>query len=446
MFKATKTYALNIWDILNSSYWFIPSLLAFLSIIFSIILTSIDLHLDQNQLPEWIITTTESARASLSTITGAMIAVTGTVFSITIVTLSLTSQQFGPRLLRTFMLDTVTQVTLGVFLSTALYCVLITRVIEKHSEGLDINTPHIAVTFGVVLMVVSIAMLIFFIHHIAVLIQAPRIVQNVGIELNSAIDRLFPETIGARIKNSEENSKENIIAKLKKNSTKTIQVESKKEGYLQALSADILLDLAQEQDIVIEYKCRPGDFIIEGSKIACVYGDSDSKILSDYINESIIVGMRRTPRQDLECAILELVEVAVRSLSPGINDPFTAMSCIDRLAASMCRLVRRSAPSPVRCDRNNNARLLLDTTEFPAILNSAFQLIRQHARSSVGIMICLLEALVKIAEFAKRDSDKKAIMTHGTMIFNMAGAIDEKSDYDDIERRFYKLKNKLGVA
>ncbi|MCB0337327.1 MAG: DUF2254 domain-containing protein, partial [Bdellovibrionales bacterium] len=169
MMKATKTTLLNFWDSLRSSYWFIPTLLVMLASLLSLVLASLDTTLSGEALPAWIVTSTDAARATLSTIIGAMIAVTGTVFSITIVTLSLTSQQFGPRLLRTFMLDFITQLTLGVFLSTALYCTLIIRIVEQQADG----PPHLAVMFGVILMVVSIAMLIVFIHNIAVLIQAP---------------------------------------------------------------------------------------------------------------------------------------------------------------------------------------------------------------------------------------------------------------------------------
>ena len=191
-----KTYFLNLWDTARTSYWFVPSIFAATALILSFGMPLVDESILNSgiQLPEWIFTTTSTARTTLSAMASAMIAVTGTVFSITIVTLSLTSQQFGPRLLRRFMYDLTTQVTLGVFLATGFYCLLMLRVVESQVNGLV--APHLSVLVAVVFAILSMAMLIVFIHHIAMLIQAPNVVAAVARDLDDAILRLFPEKIG----------------------------------------------------------------------------------------------------------------------------------------------------------------------------------------------------------------------------------------------------------
>ena len=195
-----KTYFLNVWDTWRSSYWFVPTLFAVGAVLLSLTLPLLDAAIAKSgwSQPEWIRTTTPTARSTLSAMAGAMVAVTGTVFSITIVTLSLTSQQFGPRLLRRFMYDLPTQVTLGVFLSTGLYCLLVLRIVEHHDGGAA--APHLSVLVAVMLSVLSMAMLIVFIHHVAMLIQAPHVVAAVARDLDDAIARLFPEEIGDAVR------------------------------------------------------------------------------------------------------------------------------------------------------------------------------------------------------------------------------------------------------
>jgi uncharacterized membrane protein len=428
-----KTYLLNLWDSLRSSYWFVPSLCALGAILLSVLFPLLDAAIARAgwSLPEWVRTTTPAARATLSVMAGSMVAVTGTVFSITIVTLSLASQQFGPRLLRRFMYDLVTQVTLGVFLSTGLYCLLILRVVETHAGGTAI--PHFSVLLAVLLSVLSMATLIVFIHHVAMMIQAPHVVAAVAHDLDDSIARLFrqetqeesdedqsggnPEALSDRQRNSEQLREQ--AGRLRGG----LVVGSTQDGYVQAINESGLMQLACDRDLLLHMRAQPGDFIATGTPLAdvlmSVEVQADNSLadeLSRTLNESVVAGIRRTPRQDPECAIEELVEIAVRALSPGINDPFTAMNCIDRLGAALGRLSEGELPSGYRYDDTGSLRLVIGRTSFASALDTAFNQIRQHSQDNVAVTSRLLQALASIAEHVQSEEDREVVELHTEMV------------------------------
>src|SRR5690606_4993307 len=160
------------------------------------------------------------------------------------------------------------------------------------------------------------------------------------------------------------------------------------------LNTDSLMQIASSRDVVIRLERRPGHFIAHGTPIARIHPPQFDEDLAEEINNCFLTGVRRTPRQDVECAIQELVEVAVRALSPGINDPHTAISCIDYLGAAMIRLSQRSLPSPNRQDDQGRVRVITSVTSFGDALDAAFDEIRQHARDSASVMTRLAETLL----------------------------------------------------
>lgn len=428
----------NYWDEIRSSYWFIPASLGVCALMLGIFMPIIDSNLDLFSLPLWLFSSADAAGDTLSAIAGALVAVTGTVISITFVTLSLTSQQFGPRLLRTFMLDYVTQVAIGVFLSTGLYCLLVLRVIpEKASSA---NMPHLSVALALVFLIISISVLIIFFHHTAMSIQAPSIIAAVSHELHDALNRLYPESIGEPGDKTEEEHQKLL-------SGPTFSVNSLKEGYIQAIDTEDLLSILAEEDVILKFHYRPGSYISTTSVLASLYGYNDVEVSSEFlkkINDCLIVGIRRTPRQDIECVIEELVEVAVRSLSPGINDPFTAISCIDYLGSAVAILAGRNFPSPNRYDDTGNLRLISDTTTFDGVVNAAFNQIRQNARNSVAVTIRLLEALRLIAKEVREEDRKFSLLRHADMIVRHSERnIPEEDDRKDIISRYHSLVETL---
>lgn len=354
----------------------------------------------------------EGASSVLETIAGSMITVAGVVFSLTLVALTLASSQFGPRLLRNFMRDTTNQLVLGTFVSTFLYCLLVLRSI-RFTEG-DVFVPHLSVTLGLLFAVASLGVLIYFIHHVSVSIQADQVVARVSTELLEGIDDLFPEQIGAPASGPSDAPDAVALDRLDRDAQ---PVASVSDGYLQLIDADALMELAVEEDFVVLVLCRPGDYVVAGSPLAKISpGDKLDERIATRVNAVFALGEQRSPARDIEFAVRQLVEVAVRALSPGVNDPFTAVSCVDRLGSALCRVAQREFPSPYRQDEQGILRVVAPETTFRAIAEVAFNDIRAYARSSATVTIRLLHTVTTVAAFARRRGDRGVLREHAQMI------------------------------
>ncbi len=280
--------------------------------------------------------------------------------------------------------------------------------------------------------------LIYFIHDVAEAVQAPHIVARLAHDLNDSITRLFPERIGQFDHDQDDASDDSAIFEDKD----TWTVESTKEGYLQAIDGESLIELAKQHDLVIQLRVRPGRFMMEGDPIALVSAKVDDEAsFVDAVDDALIVGEMRTPLQDVNCAILELAQLAVRALSPGINDPFTAMNGIDRLSAALGRLVQRKLPSRDRCDQDGQLRVIADRVTFGEALAAAFNQIRQNAADAPPVGVRLLEGLESLGRKARRESDRQAILEQAQMILDtFRGADMLDGDRQGIEDQFARVR------
>ena len=419
----------NIWETLSSSLWFVPATMTVLASALAFGGIALDDRLAEGG---WTYGGgPEGAREVLSAIASSMITVAGVTFSITIVALTLASQQFGPRLLRNFMRDRGNQVVLGTFIATFTYSLIVLRTIR--SDGTEF-VPHLSVTLGIALALASLGVLIYFIHHAAVSIQAPEVIAMVAADLTEGIDRLFPETLGRPPAEAEHDFRPEAVGRFEREA-ETIPCPA--TGYLQSIENDRLMALADENNLVFLLPCRPGDFMIEGNKLIHVKPCADEKI-ADKVQDCFIFGDERTHLQDIQFTIHQLVEVAVRALSPSINDPITAINCIDRLAAALCRLARRSMPSAYRHDDQGRLRILVARpVRFGELVDGAFNLIRQHARSSAAVTLRLLEAIILVAERAQREEDRAALFNQARMIERGShDGLPEERDRQEVQERF----------
>lgn len=432
-----KHRIVSIWDALNSSLWFVPSLMVLVTIGFSFATLAIDETVKRKTIVQagWLWNGGPSgARDLLSTIAGSMITVAGVVFSITIVVLALASSQFGPRLLRNFMRDISNQVVLGTFISTFTYCLLILRTIRDN--GASEFVPHISVTVGILSALASLGVLIYFIHHVSVSIQAPMVIARVAEELDRSIARLFPEQLEQNT--GAAGDKENLSALAPDFLRQPFAVPSTATGYLQAIDVEALLAIAEEKDLTLRLNYRPGHFVVKGAELVLVWPkESGDRQLADTINRSFILGAQRTEAQDVEYSVHQLVEVAVRALSPGINDPFTAMTCTDRLGAALCRLAVREIPSPYRYDTSDMLRVIAPGVTFAEVTDQAFNQIRQYGRSSAAVTIRLLEVLTLLAHKVRTEADRAALLRHAAMIERGGReGLPEEQDRNDVKERY----------
>lgn len=427
-----KATLLKLIDRIRSSFWFLPSLMAMFAVALAFGMVELDQYLQHgDELPAlaWAYGGgAESASAVMQTIAGSMITIAGVVFSLTLVALSLASSQFGPRLLRNFMRDSTNQIVLGTFVATFLYCLLVLRAIRYSGDGPFV--PHLSVTLGVAFALASLWVLIYFIHHVSVSIQADEIIARIAKEMAGSIERVFPQQLGAASPAG--------VRPPPGFDSGAVAVAADRDGYLQIINVDELLSLATDHDAVLEIQRRPGHYVVRGEPLIRLWPwQRIDRELACRVNSAFVLGTQRTPTQDFEYSLLQLVEVAVRALSPGINDPFTAIRCIDRLGSALCCLSQREMPSPYRMDGQQHLRIIAPTIGFSAMLDAAFNQIRQNARANAAVSIRLLEMLAIIARAADRSEDLSAVCRHADMVHAGAKeALPEAGDRFDVRQRY----------
>jgi uncharacterized membrane protein len=374
-----------IWDEVRGRYWFVPTLMTLGAGLLALALTALDAALNDQAIAglAWVYGGgPEGARALLSTVAGSVITVAGTTFSITITALTLASSQFGPRLLRTFVRDIGNQVVLGTFIATFMYCLIVLRTIR----GLEDThvVPHLSATVGVLLGTASIGVLIYFIHHVASSIQADHVLGAVSHDLDKAIDRLFPESVGRGAEGSDPLADDGKAATVGADE-RAIQADP--SGYLQMVDAERLMHLAVEHNLLLRLLHQPGDFVVDGGPLATVSSSAPvDDELAHALAETFVIGDIRTEHQDVRLTINQLVEIAVRALSPGVNDPFTAMTCPDRLGAALCNLAGRALPSSARYGEDGQLRVIAPVPSFAELMNLAVDSIRHHGRADPRVL------------------------------------------------------------
>ena len=419
----------KVWKRVRSSFWFVPGVMVGLSMVLMAISVAVD-----EPVTAWLAANTpltfdggaEAASAVLGVIAGSMITIAGVVFSMTLVALSLASSQLGPRLLRTFMRDTSTQVVLGTFIATFVYCLLVLRTVRRVDE--DAFVPNLSVSLGVFLAVASVGVLIYFIHHVSVSIQANEIAARIGKELIEKVDDPFPESIGQEGPGLAAVSRDVRFFQAVEHDAQAVVADG--DGYLQKIDGDALMALASAKGLVIRLKRKPGSYIVADCPLVLISPASRvTDQLAKQVQSLFVTGSQRTSDQDIEFTVDQLVEMAVRALSPGLNDPFTAIACVDFLGSALCRLAARDMPSSFRYDHEKQLRLIARADTFPGIVDAAFNQIRQYGRSSVAVTIRLLETIAVIAEFAFRPDDRASLLRHAEMIAR--GAREELPEAED---------------
>lgn len=394
------TRLVSVWEVLRGSFWFLPSMMAAGAVLLSFGAVQLDAAMEADAYGRFdfiYLFGPEGARAILSAVATSMITVAGLTFSITMLTLQLASSQFGPRLLRNFMRDRGNQLVLGTFISTFVYCLLVLRTV-KGVEGSSF-VPHLAVAIGVVLAVAGLAVLIYFIHHTATSIRIETLLASLAQETAATIDRLFPENLG-----HEEPEAQGELPDFGQGNI----IQATTSGYVQSIDNGALLRPATEQDVVVEVVARPGAFVTERDPLLRVIAATElSEDKVDALRGSLIIGIERTPLQDLDFSIRRIVEIAQRALSPGINDPTTALYCIDRLREALARLAERHPPSSRRHDEESRLRIVAEPVPFDPLAAGALHAVGLYAGSDSDVLKALAAALDRvIAAAAAKDCPK----------------------------------------
>ena len=430
----------HFWTNLRASFWFLPSLIVAFSTGLAVGLIEVDSSANRDWMDNWprlFGAGAAGARGMLATIAGSMMTVVGVTFSMTLMTLALASSQYTSRILRNFMSDRVTQVVLGIFAGIFTYCLIVLRTIRGGDE--EGFVPSLSVTFSVVLAIGGIGTLIFFIHHIASSIQASSIIASVTKETLETVDRLFPEKLGGEPMDGEADPS------LLPLPTRNWQaVTAKRNGYLQSVDNETLLRLAREQKTIVRMERGIGEFVVQNTPLASLALEKppDQEIIAA-LRAAFNIDRYRTVHQDCAFGIRQLVDMALRALSPGINDTTTAVMCVDYLTAILARLASREIPSSRRYE-DGELRVISIGQTFVSLVAESFDEIRASAKGNVSVMLRMLEALQTIASVTESPSRRRVLREQAECIAELAGrSIEAPRDRARFESRLARVREAL---
>ncbi|RYZ35956.1 MAG: DUF2254 domain-containing protein [Sphingobacteriales bacterium] len=374
------------------------------------------------------------ARSILSTIAASMITIAGVAFSINLVTLTLASSQYGPRLLRNFIKDLGNQVVLGTFIATFIYSLIVLLSIRDDEHGF---VPQFAVAFAFLLSLLSLALLIYFIHHTSLSIQADSIIKSAYKDLITAIEDFIPrQTI-----TQKEEEPQQTVEMLQRHGYQLTTINAPGTRYVQAIGFSSLARIATEHDLVVELRYKPGDFIVEGEPVADVYYRlvPDTAVLKSLIH-CVIMGIQRTPEQEIEFPINQIVEIAIRALSPGINDPHTAITCIHWLGAGLARLAGITLPAELHYDHQGQLRVIRKVHKFEQLVDFAFDTIRYHAAGNVFVSVHIFKALRKVVLQSAENAQIRVLLDMGTVVKRVNEAkLSEPKELEYLDHEYKKL-------
>lgn len=386
----------------GQAFWLVPALMVLAGVLGAVGLVGLD---RSGLVPEWLVESAwlyngggTGARTLLGVVASSAIGVAGTVFSITIAALSLAAGQMGPRLLRNFTQDRGNQFTLGAFLGTFSYALMVLRSVRTQSEGEFV--PHASLSVGILLAFLCVATLVYFVNHMAGRINVDTVIELVSSETRASIKRLG-------LKNQARSSLPHLELR------DAGLVIDPRHGYVSDIDTESLADWAARHNTILRLLVRPGDYVFPNAPIAICHPAADGA--ADAIHDAVSLSAERASADDIEHAVRQLVEVAVRALSAGINDPHTAISALDRLGGALCELAPLHLPNGMYF-RSERCVLLLPPVEYDGLVDAMFHLIRQNAGGSASVLMRMLEVLAAVASVERDAARLGTLQRHADLI------------------------------
>lgn len=380
----------NFWNAIQGSLWFLPSLVVLGCVVLAFIMVALDHSLRGAvaNLPLLFQAGPDAARDTLSTISTSMLTVASVAFSFTIVVFSFASSQYGSRTLHNFMDDNVNQVVLGTLLGTFVYCQLVLRTIRLEENSF---VPSISVNFALLLAIADLGLFIFYIHHVAETIQAYHIIQRVGAGTHKSIESIFQARASSPVHPIADEDLFHLIGP-------QVDVTCAKVGYIQAIDTDSTLALMQRHDLVIEYGKAVGMYVVQGERLASIGPASRvTPAIVAQVHASFLLGAHRTLYQDPQYGVLMLADIAIKALSPAINDPNTAVMSLNQISSVLRLVAARELPEHVRYGVDGKVRAILKEPTFDKLAAQAFDQVRRFGMADATIPIKLLDVIEEVA-------------------------------------------------
>ena len=429
----------KVWLDLNASYWFIPSLLTLVAAILAIV----TIALDRNGAGAWLVGTgwidtssAEGARSQLSVIASSMIAIASTVFAITIAAVAFASGNYGPRLLTNFMNDRGNQVSLGVFIATFAYSLLVLRTVRSPEEveatvaatAAQGFVPQLSLLVSTVMVVGAVGVLVYFLHHVPASIRVNTVLAGIGRRLLDDIAERFPEDPACQ------EPAEGVPGQ----PLRAIEV-----GYIEIIDFQALDRAAAEHGVVLSLNVRTGDFVHPHVALIEVSGGPLTDELAARLYAALALGASRTREQDIEFLIDELVEIALRALSPGINDPFTAITSLHWMGAALASLAGRNLARGPEQEDYDGMRVRPRADSFGHFVSRSFGGLRQSAAENPLAGKIFLDALAAAAAGCTDQGRRLVLLEEGRRLVEQAEHALDGPSLQEIRDRFRSFESEF---
>jgi uncharacterized membrane protein len=412
------------WLKIKESIWFIPTLYSLFSVILAITFSTIDHVYHQTifmYVPHVLLTTVDLAQTILGGLSAALLTMTTFTFSTIMVVLTTYSSQFSPRTLKNFVRDPMVWRVLGVFMGGFIYTTLSLLFMQESIAGESVISSLIGVLYAMVCLI----FFAIFIHHIARNIQVNTLIEKLTIEGIEAVG-----CYEALLKRKDMTTETNDNWQ-----TRGIAnpITAQNDGYLQLIDIDQLIALAQKHEGKIEMNCCIGDFVQTSTPVVTLY--TTNQITIEEVDKLFVVGSERDTRQDPVFAIQKMVEVSLRAISPGINDPNTAIHNIHqlgRLLGSYSQLPKRDF---IFMDEVKQLRVKMSLHSFEQVLYHTFHQLRHYGKSDISVMGAITDSLIMTANLSPLESKKDIWAVQLYLIEGMGS-----SDFQTLDRKFYQKK------
>ena len=430
------------WDRLKVSFWFFPVVMSLGAILLAWAMYWLDTLIPNEILQESRIVlsgTPGEIRTMLISMAGTILATAGVVFTLLTLPLSTVAAQYGSRLLRVFLGDRTTQLVLGTFVATFVYC--LASALSIPPNEVEPDGPQITVTVGLYLMLATFASLILLVQHISTMLQAPNIAAAAGAELRDVVLAEIPEQVMRR--DGDTNGPKMLPYSLVEKDAYPVLVTQ--SGSIQYIDPEYILTLAMENNLVIRLLRKPGQIVWQDTEIALVWpAERVDDELDRQIRNAFRIGNGRTPTQDVAYGVNQLVEMAVRAMSPAINDPFTAMTCLNYIGEGLALFIKQGEKSPSYYDQNNQLRLILEPITYAELLDGAFDMLRHASCDNASVLLHILEVIQTISQEVNSTKANRELLRHINLIQEetTAGSMIG-SDRERISRRCKDLIGSL---
>lgn len=393
-----------VWDRVRGSLWFLPAVSVVVAVVAGTMLATYH-PLEDTAISSVLFGGTASgARSVLSLVASSMITVTALTFTLTVVALQMASSQYSPRVLRGFLADRGNKAVLAIFLGTFAYCVSVLRLIREETPEVQAVVPQAAVTLGGVLTFLSVGALVYYIDHLTKQLRIEKVLDDIQRDTLSAVSSSDPSGAGRR-------TTETLPAP----PSEAARVTARRTGYLQTVWSETLAQGAERHGVAVRLRPTLGERITTGTTVAWVWPldgggeDLDDEQRSELVHDHIHIGFERTGRHDVAFGLRQLVDIAVRALSPGVNDPTTAVNVIGSLSPVLCALTDVDVGSEIVADEDGRTRVIVPRPSFVDYVDLCCAEIRRYGRGEPAVLKALLGMLADAAECADRDRQRRAI-------------------------------------